>query len=275
VLWTARVAWIVLPFTTGAAVAEIIQPWSRGPEIVAAVLLWAAWFAGFVALLAPRPWGFTILRVVAPCALILAIVSAWYAPWPLTVLAILTSGVALVTSLSSATAHACAASTAYGSERRFPLRVPVSLLAGPVPLSAVLVAAGVATGPLLLVGVPLAGALVRSLTALDHRWIVLVPAGMVVVDPLTFPDPVLLPREHIASVRRAPRSARVRVVDRDPSEILVGGTGPLLVTCRETGTFLRRAGRGHVNLEADRLRVSPLRPDAVLLAVDAHRITIA
>jgi hypothetical protein len=288
VLWTARVAWIVLPFTTGAAVGEIIQPWSRVPEIIAAVLLWAAWFAGLVALLAPRPWGFTILRVVAPCALILAIVSAWSAPWPLTVLAIVTSGVALVTSLSSATAHACAASTAYGSERRFPLRVPVSLLAGPVPLSAVLVAAGIATGPLLLangdivagvvavvVGVPIAGALVRSLTALDHRWIVLVPAGLVVVDPLTFPDPVLLPREHIASVRRAPRSARVRVADRDPSEILVGGTGPLLVTCRETGTFLRRAGRGHVNLEADRLRVSPLRPDAVLLAVDAHRITIA
>ncbi|MDQ1465853.1 MAG: hypothetical protein QOH10_268, partial [Actinomycetota bacterium] len=242
-----------------------------------------AWFMGLVALFAPRPWGFTILRVVAPSALALAFASAWSAPWPTAVLAIASAAFALTTSLSSPIAHACAASTAYGPERRFPLRVPVSLLAGPVPVSVLLVAAGIASGPLLLangavlagigalvVGAPIVGVLVRSLSVLDHRWIVLVPAGLVVVDPLTFPDPVLLPREHIESMRRAPREA---ARDRERSEILVGGAGPLLITCRETGTFLRRSGRGRVSVEADRLRVTPLRPDAVLRAADAHRIT--
>jgi hypothetical protein len=284
VVWTARVAWIVLPFTTGAAFGDVIEPWARAPGIVAAALLWTAWFAGLVALLAPRPWGFTTLRVVAPASLALSVISAWSAPGSTAALAIVTSSFAVATALSSPVAHASAASTAYGPERRFPLRVPLSLLVAPLPVSVAVVAAGIAAGPLLLangdvvagvaaivVGFPIAAALIRSLSALDRRWIVLVPAGLVVVDPLTFPDPVLLPREHIESLRRAPVDARVR----EPGEILVGGPGPLLLTCRETGTFLRRAGRGGTSVEADRLRLSPLRPSLVLLAAGAHRIEVA
>jgi hypothetical protein len=152
-------------------------------------------------------------------------------------------------------------------------------------VSVALVAAGIASGPLLLanrdyiagaialaVGLPLVAVLIRSLTALDHRWIVLVPAGLVVVDPLTFPDPVLLPREHIASLLRVARGTRGD--SRESTEILVGGPGPLLLTCREQGTFLRRSGRGRVSVEADRLRLTPLRPDLVLDAAGAHRIVV-
>jgi hypothetical protein len=283
VVWTARVAWIVLPFTTGAALGDVIQPWSHAPEIVAAVLLWAAWFSGLVALLTLRPWGFTILRVVAPCALTISVIAAWSAPAATAALAIFFATAAVATALSSPIAHACAASTAYGPERRFPLRAPLSLLAGPLPASVALVAAGIASGPLLVanrdyiagavalvVGVPIVGLLWRSLSALDRRWIVLVPAGLVVVDPLTFPDPVLLPREHIESLRRVGNHA-----DQDPqSEIRVGGAGTLLLTCREPGAFVRRAGRGTSTVDADRLRFAPLRPDLVLEAAGTHRIAV-
>jgi hypothetical protein len=285
VIWTARAAWIVLPFTTGAALGDVIKPWARAPETIAAVLLWAAWFAGLVALLTTRPWGFTTLRVVAPSALTISVISTWSAPGSTAALAIAFAAIAVATALSSPVAHACAASTAYGPERRFPLRVPVSLLAGPLPVSVAIIAAGIASGPLLLanrdyvagaialaLGVPIVAALIRSLTALDHRWIVLVPAGLVVVDPLTFPDPVLLPREHIASLVRAARDARAG--GRDSTEILVGGAGPLLLTCREQGTFLRRAGRGQASIEADRLRLTPLRPGLVLDAAGSHRIAV-
>ena len=285
-VWTARVAWIVLPFTNGAALGDVIQPWARAPETVAAILLWAAWFAGLVALLTPRPWGFTTLRVVAPCALTISVISAWSAPGPTAALAIVFAAIATATALSSPIAHASAASTAYGPERRFPLRAPLSLLAGPLPLSVAIVAAGIASGPLLLanrdyiagaialvVGVPIVAALIRSLAALDHRWIVLVPAGLVVVDPLTFPDPVLLPREHIASLGRVARGARARATP-DHAEILVGGPGPLLLTCHEHGTFLRRSGRDRASVEADRLRLTPLRPGLVLAAAGDHRIAV-
>ena len=68
---------------------------------------------------------------------------------------------------------------AYGDEIRFPLRIPLSLFLGPVPLAVLLIAAGVSAGPLLLadgryvvgvvatvVGLPIAAALARSLHAL-------------------------------------------------------------------------------------------------------------
>lgn len=292
-VWTARVAWIVLPFTTGAAFDDVLQPWSRAPQTVGEVLLWAAWFAGLIALLAPRPWGFTILRVVAPYTVAIAIASAWSAPWLTAVLAIATASFAMVTALSSAIAHACAASTAYGPEQRFPLRVPVPLLAGPLPLAAALIGAGIASGPLLLangnvaagvvalaVGAPVVAALARSLSALDHRWLVLVPAGLVVVDPLTFPDPVLLPREHIRSLGLAPGgsvggAAGGAAEQSGDGEILVGGRGPLLITCRDTGQFVRRAGRTNAAVDADRLRAAPVRADVVVAAAGAHRITVA
>jgi hypothetical protein len=285
VIWTARGAWIVLPFTAGAALGDVIEPWARAPETVAAVLLWAAWFAGLLALLTTRPWGFTALRVIVPSALTISVISVWSAPASTAAIAIVFAAIAAATALSSPIALACAASTAYGPERRFPLRVPISLLAGPLPVSVALVAAGIASGPLLLanrdyiagaialvVGLPLIAVLIRSLTALDHRWIVLVPAGLVVVDPLTFPDPVLLPREHIASLVRVPRGTRGD--SRDSTEILVGGPGPLLLTCHEQGTFLRRSGRGRASVEADRLRLTPLRPGPVLDAAGAHRIAV-
>src|SRR4051812_35908657 len=67
-LWSARVAWVVLPFTAGIAYADVFDHWSRASTAVATIMLWAAWFAGAVALLAPRPWGFAVLRVVAPTA---------------------------------------------------------------------------------------------------------------------------------------------------------------------------------------------------------------
>jgi hypothetical protein len=271
-VWTARIAWIVLPITTGSALGEMFQSWSRAPADVSAALLWLAWFAGVVALLTVRPWGFTTLRVVAPSAVVLAVATAWSAPAATATLAIVTSAIALVSALSSTVAHACAASTAYGPERRFPLRAPTPLLAGPLPLSAALVAASIACGPVLLangdivagivavaVGAPLVFVLVRALTNLDHRWIVLVPAGLVVVDPLAFPDAILLPREQITSIAGL----------RDAA------TRPLLITCREPGSFVRRSGRGQTTVDADRLRVTPLRPAAVLAAAGAHRITVA
>lgn len=273
-MWTARIAWIVLPITTGSALGETFQSWSRAPQVVVAVLLWLAWFAGLIALLTTRPWGFTILRVVAPSAVALTIVSAWSAPAATAALAIATSILALVSALSSAVAHACTASTAYGPEQRFPLRAPMPLLIAPLPVSAALMAAAIASGPLLLangdivagivavvIGAPLAFVLGRALVSLDRRWIVLVPAGLVVVDPLAFPDAVLLPREQIASLERA-------------SAAFALGARPLLITCKEPGSFVRRAGRGQTTVDADRLRVTPLRPAAVLAAAAAHRISV-
>jgi hypothetical protein len=68
--------WVTLPLTAGSAAADALDGWSTAPQIVAAVLLWAAWAAGLLAVLVPRPIGLTIVRAVAPLFATAALVIA-------------------------------------------------------------------------------------------------------------------------------------------------------------------------------------------------------
>ena len=107
----------------------------------------------------------------------------------------------------------CVNGPAYPNERRFLLQAPGPLLAGPLALAWALAVAGVAAGPLLLAarqwvlgalltaaGLPLAWLLLRGMYDLSRRWVVFVPAGVVLHDPITLVDPVLVPRRSIAGI---------------------------------------------------------------------------
>lgn len=284
-LWVARVAWVLQPIAAGSALADALDGWSSAPATLAAALLWIAWAAGLLALFAPRPWGITILRVVAPAAAGVTIATAFSADGGEATLAIATSVVAAVTALSSPVMHAAADRLTYGTERRFPLRVPLSLALGPLPLAVALVVAGIATGPLLLadgrivagvivtaLGVPLAAVLVRSLSALDRRWVVLVPAGLVVADPLVLIDPVLMPR---ATVERISRR-RDLVIPALTLDLRLGTLpGTVEIRLHEPATFGRHRRRRATMVEAPGILVAPLRPDALLAAAAERRLPVA
>jgi hypothetical protein len=210
-VWALRIVWIVLPIAAGPAVADTLSGWARAPRVVAEVLLWAAWAAVLVSLLAPRPLGLTVSRVVAPAFVGVAIATGWAAPTVPAVFAIATTSIAAILVTRPAFGRASAQGVAYGDELRFPLKVPPALAVGVAPVAVLLVAAGIATGPLLLasghvvagvvaivIGFPLAAFLFRALHGLSMRWAVLVPAGVTIVDPMTLADPVLFMRERIA-----------------------------------------------------------------------------
>lgn len=216
-LWLVRVAWATLPITAGPAAGDALAGWSTPPRTLAEVLLWAAWAVSLVALLAPHPTGLTTVRVVGPTFVTLALVvvvtgSADGARAAVALVATIVAGVLAV--VLPTFSFACANGIAYGDERRYPLRTPPALWLGPLPVAPLLVAAGVATGPLLLAdgrvvlgvvalvaGVLVAALAARSLHSLSTRWAVLVPAGLVVVDGMTLADPVLFLRERIESLR--------------------------------------------------------------------------
>jgi len=220
-LWLVRLAWASLPLTAGPAAGDALAGWSTPPHTLAEVLLWATWATALVALLAPHPIGLTALRVVAPTFAVLAAAvaatgSADAARAAVALVAAVVAGV-LVIGLP-AVSFACANAIAYGDERRHPLRTPPVLWLGPLPVAPLLAAGGIAGGPLLLadgrigagivalvVGLPLAALAARSLHSLSRRWAVLVPAGLVIVDPMTLPDPVLFVRERIESLRAMQR----------------------------------------------------------------------
>jgi len=222
-IWLLRAVWVTLPLTAGPAAANALVDWSTAPQVVAAVLLWGAWACVLLSVLAPRPLGLTALRVVAPVFFALAAIAAVAADASAVAAggAVVATGVATVLAVTPAIAIAAANGIAYGAERRFPLKTPPVLLLGPLPLAPLVVGAGVATGPLLIAadqpvigaivtvaGLPLAAIMARALHGLSRRWVVLVPAGLVLADPLTLPDPVLFLRERIVSLHAVdPRAA--------------------------------------------------------------------
>jgi hypothetical protein len=283
-LWFARLTWVLLPVSVGGALGDALASWSSVPARVAAVIMWCAWSIGLVALLAPRPWGLTALRIVAPALILVTLASVSSASTQSALLAGTTAIVAAVFALSAPVAQSAVNALAYGDEVRFPLRVPVSLLVGPVPLAVVLAGAGACAGPLLLadgriivgvvatlIGFPIAYAMVRSLHSLARRFLVLVPAGVVVVDPLTLADPVLMRREEIAQVRAL--DGRVT----DGLDLRLGTrAGTVEITLRAPQSFARRRGRRDAELcDAGVVLVSTVRTAAFVATAADRRIATA
>jgi hypothetical protein len=285
-LWCARLCWAILPVTAGAAIADVLDEWSRAPAVVAAILLWMSWLAGIVALLAPRPWGLTVLRVVAPAAVVVAVTAAFSTNALAAFLAVASCLVAALLALSAPVVQETGNALAYGDEVRFPLRIPLPLLLAPVPLAVALVVAGVAAGPLLLaagnvvagvaaivVGVPVALFLARSLHSLSRRWLVLVPAGVALVDPLILIDPVLMVRDVVAGIV-ATEADSGRDLDR-ALDLRLGSTArSTTLVLREPVTFGRRAGRTAGTLvDTDIALVAPSRRAQLLELARRRHLT--
>jgi hypothetical protein len=195
-------------------------------------------------------------------------------------LAIVAAALAAFFATNTGVATACVDAGSYGDERRFPLRAPFALLLGPAPLAALLASAGfvvpllvLAAGNLwglavLAVGVPIALLAGRSLHTLANRMVVLVPAGLVVVDPLTLSDPALIVRERVA------RIVRTKVLAAPPGVIdlrLGTSAGSVGIDLEPTMAFARRRGRRDAEVvEADGALIALLRPDDLVTAAQRH-----
>ncbi len=182
-------------------------------------------------------------------------------------------------------ARLCAQGAAYGDEERFPLKVPAAIGAAILPFAVVVVGAGIAAGPLLLadeqwvvgviavvIGFPAAWLTARLVHQLSRRWIVLVPAGLVVADPLTLTDPVLFPRARIAGLGPADPARRPPDEALDLRLGAAYGSCALLLT--EAADLMRRVrGRG-VGVQATLLLVTPAGAARLLDRASARRIPV-
>jgi hypothetical protein len=269
-----RVGWATLPLAAVPAVDDALGATSSGVRTAAAVLLWATWGAALLALLAPRALGLTVLRLATPTAVVVTVAAAVAGGVePVDLAAVTLASVTAALAFTPAVGEALVDGSSYGAERRLPLRAPSALLFGPVPLAAVAVVAGLATGPLLLaagrgalgavltaLGLALAVVAARSLHALARRWLVLVPGGVVIHDPLVLADPVLLPRNRVAAIAPA-RS------DTDALDLTQGAAG-LLVEIRmraPVDLVLTRPGRRPDEVvTAAAVLVAPSRPSRLL-----------
>jgi hypothetical protein len=167
---------------------------------------------------------------------------------------------------------------AYGDEERVALRAPGALLLGPIEISWLVLVAAASVGPLLLaaqqwiagvvavvIGALLVVLLARALHELARRWLVFVPAGVVVHDPLGLGDPVLLVRARVQSFGPAP-------ADSDATDLTMAAPGLALeIGLAQKTEMVQRLGRsGSRPLVTSALLVTPTRPGAAV-AIAAER----
>jgi hypothetical protein len=236
-----------------------------------------------VATLVPTTVSLTGLRVAAPAAVVAALAAVVSEGGSAaTVVGLAGALVAALAVFWPGTGEAFVAGSSYGDERRMPLRVPGPLLAGPLVLVWVAAAAGVAAGPLLLaagqwiagvavlaVGFPVAAAAIRSLHTLARRWLVFVPNGVVVHDPLALAEPVLVRRADVRSFGLAP-------ADTAALDLTRGALGLALEVTLAPPVSVVLAGRGRRGVSeattAAALLVAPTRPGAALAEARRRRL---
>jgi hypothetical protein len=288
-MWVLRLAWLGTGFALGPAVADALVGADDAVRWTVVVGLYAAWAACLLAALVPRSIGLTAVRVGGPAALA---VSVWavVAGGPAAtsdVVAVAWSTFVAVMSLVGTTADAMVDGSSYGAERRFALRVPLVVLLGPAEAAWAVAVAGLASGPLLLasgraalgivallVGWPLAVVAVRALHQLSRRWVVFVPAGVVLHDPLATNDPALFPRPVVAGLG----PALAADIDAPSTLDLSGGAPGLVLELRlhqPVPVGVRRRGRRSqtgTDVAAGRVRFIPVRPGAVLAEAARRRL---
>jgi hypothetical protein len=276
--WALRAAWALLPFTAGPGLAAALDGWDPAVRTTASVGLWAAWAVVLVATLVPHPIALTVLRIAAPAGAAASLAAAVAghgalgAAWWLVVLAV---------AFLPETGATFVNGPAYPDERRFLLRPPGPLLLGPVPLAWAVVVGAPTAGMLLLasrrwllgavvlaIGLPVAALLTRSLHGLARRWIVFVPAGVVVHDDLALSDAMLFQRRGVAAMRPATTdTTSLDVTQRALGlalEVVLGE--PVTVNVATPGTSVGKA------TTCTGLLFTPTRPGAVLAEARARRL---
>lgn len=275
-------AWVALPVLGGGAIGDALAAADPSAAPAWSAALWAVWALGLAALAVPRTTTLTAVRLVVPGG---AVLGAWTATTGATgagdVAAATAAGAATVLVLSPSIGARFVDGSSYGDERRLPLRAPSSLLLGPIELVAALVLAGAAAGPALLLAGDVAVGLAataggwvvaalgcRSLHQLSRRWLVLVPAGLVVHDQLTLAEPVLLRRQAIEGVGPAP-------VDVEAHDLTAGAPGLALLVALAEPTVIGpapRRGEPGRTVEVRGVLVTPTLPGATLAEAARRRL---
>jgi hypothetical protein len=282
--WALPAVWITLPFTAGGAFADALAGRDRPVQLVASLGLWICWGVALAAMGVPRTTSLTLVRVIVPTAAAATFVAGLTDQFDAAVgLALLVTGAATVWCLNPLVGDHFVNGSSYGEERRYPLRPPTALLLGPIEATWAAVVAAATVGPLLLAAgqwlpgaiATVGGAVVvagggRILHGLSRRWLVFVPAGVVLHDPAAMADPLLATPRELLGIGLAQR-------DTTAEDLTLGVTGLAVeVRFREPLTFAPRPKRGHAvavrDIEA--LLCAPSRPGAVLRDAASRRLPV-
>lgn len=217
VLWVARIAWLGVAVSGGIAIEGAIDDRSAAVRWVATIGGWSLWAVVALALAIASVRSLTIARVLVPMAIVATVGAIIGGAGALAAAALgLPALIATFAVYTAEFGRGFVQASAYGDEERFPLRAPAAGGAAAGLVWLVWAPTAVA-GPLLLAAESwIAGAILSVVAAagamyfgprwhrLAQRWLVLVPAGVVVHDPVVLADTVSLRTAQIARMQLAP-----------------------------------------------------------------------
>lgn len=278
--WLLRAAWIAVLVFGGRAIDGAV------PESNAATT-WiglSAWTLGVAGMAVPAVGSLTVTRVIVPLAIPIAVATWIGGADPVDGAVFL--GAALLAALlagSSSIGRMFVQASAYGDEDRHLLRPPLAIAAVAgllwVVWAAVVTVAAVATAradTVVAIGswaAAVAGGVVLlpRWHRLCRRWLVLVPAGVVVHDHIALAETLMLRRSLVGAVGLA-------LAGTDAADLTGGTPGHALeVRTREPVTVLLGAAAGERAGSAIHLTsflVAPTRPGQVLAAATHRRLPV-
>jgi len=228
------------------------------------------------------------VRILAPAYALgaIAAVAAGSDSTLLDGLTVLASALVVVAALAPWTTDALVDGSSYGPERRLALRTPAAL-AMLAALTWIVMLVGAIGAVLLLateqwaagIGGLIVGAAVvwfggRSIHQLSRRWLVLVPTGLVIHDPLVMPEPQLFLRQTMARLGPAEGSVVTDVVTEDLSAAASGLI--MSITLSEPVELLVREGsRGTTLRPVDRVLFAPALPLVLLDEARQRRLPVS
>jgi hypothetical protein len=273
--WVLRVAWALLPVTLGPGLADRLHDWENSTRFAASAMLWVGWAAVAIASCIALPACLVVVGVGVCSAVVIGGAAKSF------------GALVAVAAASAATGPETVEwflnGPAYANERRYPLRIPGPIVIVPLwlavaatvlgPGSAVMLLAGGDYVPGAVVAVVGGGAALvggRALYGLTQRWVVFVPAGMVLHDPMALADPVLFERKLIESLHAAPADTD----SLDLTGAALGGALELVLT-EKVPMVLTKGRRAAESGASARLLFSPMQPERVSREAAARRIPVA
>lgn len=282
-LWTLRIAMVALAVLMGSAISAAGEQRTTTAMVVATTALGLAVAALIISLVVPSALGLTVVRVVTPAFVPAAGMALALDGGAAAIAALALAVLATAIALAAETGEAMVQGSAYGDERRLPLKVPAALLL-PIAISwLVWCAAALAAilllcarqwatgGALLALAMLLTWALFRRYHRFSRRWLVVVPAGIVVHDHVVLGETLMVQTTNV-------RLCQLALADTQAADLTGPSTGHALeVSVKEmvTGVFAATPhdpkGRA---IHIQSFLVAPSRPGRALHALAAGKVPV-
>ena len=278
-----RISLSCLPFI-GSGVGGLLDDRSAAVQMTGTTLAWAVWGTVVIASFISHPITLTVLRIGTPVVasfMIFGVFNQGTSGGKIICAAV--SIAVLLLSFSAEIGSIYVQASAYGDEKRFALRPPVVLIA-PILLSALIADLSIISLPLLVAAkdwpvavVSLTGLYISvryflpRIHLLSRRWLVFVPAGVVLHDEIVLSINLMIRQQELAQIQLA----RDNSAAADLSALTWGV--PLEFSFNKPlDVSLTSIGAKHLNtvsaIHAQSILVATSRPGAVLSAYKTKTI---